>query len=72
MIQGPKLFVLVTISFLIVQLFGQTPPTWGGNPRYTVNVKMLNDDPVATWMFKYYYDWNLKVERYEHQAPEQD
>jgi hypothetical protein len=42
----------------------QTPPSWGGNPRYTVKVKLLNNKPVATWNFIYYYDWNLKVERY--------
>ncbi len=33
---------------------------------------MLNDDPQVTWNFTYFYDWNLKAERYEHEAPEQD
>jgi hypothetical protein len=62
------------LSFLIFATLVscQTPPNWGGNPRYTVKVKMLNDDPVATWNFTYYYDWNQKVERYEHEAPQTD
>ncbi len=55
------MFISTIIFILTVQTIGQTPPTWGGNPRYTVNVKMLNDNPAVTWMFKYYYDWNLKA-----------
>lgn len=61
MILGTKMFISTIIFILTVQTIGQTPPTWGGNPRYTVNVKMLNDNPAVTWMFKYYYDWNLKA-----------
>ena len=44
----------------------QTPPTWGGNPVYTVKVKMVYDSPQANWTFTYFYDWNLKAERYAH------
>lgn len=59
------------ILILIISLaIAQTPPNWGGNPRYTVKVKMLNDNPIQTWNFTYYYDWNLKSERYEHLAPQ--
>jgi hypothetical protein len=62
------------IAFLLIVLavvtHSQTPPSWGGNPRYTVKVKMLNNKPIATWNFIYYYDWNLKVERYEHEGQE--
>jgi hypothetical protein len=48
----------------------QIPPFWGGNPRYTVRVKMLYDSPKIVWNFTYYYDWNFKVEKYEHDAPQ--
>lgn len=64
---------LLTVFFLALLMnstFQQTPPSWGGNPRYTVKVKLLNNQPVATWNFIYYYDWNQKVERYEHEAQE--
>jgi hypothetical protein len=52
---------MMIFVFLLVLALGQTPPPWGGNPRYTVNITMLNNKPVATWNFVYYYDWNLKV-----------
>lgn len=58
--------LLAILSLLLIGISCQTPPTWGGNPRYTVKVKLLNNYPIATWNFIYYYDWNLKVERYEH------
>jgi hypothetical protein len=45
----------------------QSPPFWGGNTRYTVNVN-INYNPGVAWKFTYYYDWNLKAERYEHDA----
>ena len=51
-------FILV-LSLIMVQ--SQTPPTWGGNTRYTVKVRMLNNDPAIYWNFTYYYDWNQKV-----------
>ena len=60
------------LFLLLVVAFSQTPPPWGGNPVYTVRVKMLNNDPITTWNFTYYYDWNLKAERYEHDAPQED
>lgn len=56
-----KLLLILALACLAV---AQTPPTWGGNPRYTVNVTLLNNKPIATWNFIYYYDWNQKVERY--------
>jgi hypothetical protein len=40
--------------------FTQTPPIWGGNTRYSVNVSILYDDPIMRWNFTYYYDWNVK------------
>jgi len=55
-------FVLL-ISCLCVA-FSQTPPIWGGNLRYSVNVSILYDDPIMRWNFTYYYDWNVKAERY--------
>ena len=57
-----KTIVLAITLILFIALgYSQTPPTWGGNPRYTVRVKMLNNDPAIYWNFTYYYDWNLKV-----------
>ena len=54
------LFVFVLmIAMLVVN--AQQPPKWGGNPRYTVRVNMLNNDPAIRWNFTYYYDWNQKV-----------
>lgn len=64
--------LILAVLILAALVSCQTPPNWGGNPRYTVKVKMLNDDPVATWNFTYFYDWNLKAERYEHEAPQTD
>ena len=58
--------LLVLLLALLCVTISQTPPTWGGNPRYTVNVTLLNNKPIATWNFIYYYDWSQKVERYEH------
>ena len=65
------------LAYLIVALFlgcclAQTPPTWGGNPVYTVNVNMTYDKPVTNWTFTYEYNWNIKAERYSHAAPEED
>lgn len=69
-----KTVLTLTLMFLaaVVLVNAQTPPSWGGNPRYTVKVKMLNDKPVATWNFTYFYDWSQKVERYEHNSPQED
>jgi len=54
--------ILVAVACLfLAQVNSQTPPTWGGNPRYTVKVKMQNNDPAVNWTFTYYYDWNQKV-----------
>ncbi len=61
------IFALICL-ILLYSASGQTPPSWGGNPRYTVKVKLLNNQPVATWNFMYYYDSTKKVERYEHEA----
>lgn len=63
---------LVVFACLLMVVLSQKPPFWGGNPRYTVKVLMLNDNPAVSWNFTYYYDWSLKAERYEHQAPQQD
>lgn len=65
-------FEILCVLVLATLIMSQTPPNWGGNPRYTVKVKILNDHPVTTWNFTYYYDWNQKVERYEHEAPQTD
>ena len=58
------IFAIATICAL--QIVAQTPPTWGGNPRYTVKVGMVNNDPKVNWTFTYFYDWSQKAERYEH------
>jgi hypothetical protein len=60
------------LYLIFVSYCANTPPTWGGNPRYTVNVTMLYDKPKLIWNFTYYYDATLKVERYEHQTPQAD
>ena len=57
---------LVVLACLVIAGLSQSPPFWGGNPRYTVKVKMLYDQPIVRWNFTYYYDWSLKAERYEH------
>lgn len=64
--------ILILSLLLLALVHTQTPPNWGGNPRYSVKVQMQNDDPAVKWNFTYYYDWNLKAERYEHEAPEED
>lgn len=55
------IILLSLVCLLITQISTQTPPNWGGNPRYTVKVKMQNNNPAVNWTFTYYYDWNLKV-----------
>ena len=55
------MFKIIFLLFLTRLIAAQTPPFWGGNPRYTVKVTMLNDDPKAIWNFNYYYDWNQKT-----------
>lgn len=55
---APLLFAILSI---LIQIHAQAPPSWGGNPRYTVKVKMQNDNPAVNWTFTYYYDWNQKV-----------
>ena len=52
---------LITVALVIVLISTQTPPNWGGNPRYTVKVGMVNNDPKVNWTFTYYYDWSLKA-----------
>jgi hypothetical protein len=67
-----KLALAILLLTVLGVAVGQTPPSWGGNPRYTVRVKMLNDKPAVSWNFTYFYDWTLKAERYEHEAPQED
>lgn len=52
--------IALALCFVCI-IYTQTPPNWGGNPRYTVKVNMLNDDPATRWNFTYFYDWNQKV-----------
>ncbi len=56
-----NLFILALLALLSVTVVSNTPPTWGGNPKYTVNVTMLYDKPKLIWNFTYYYDATLKV-----------
>ena len=53
--------VIPAFALILLQISCQTPPMWGGNPRYTVKVAMVYDDPKANWTFTYYYDWSQKV-----------
>jgi hypothetical protein len=55
-----KYFTFVLIAVLLGVTLTQTPPIWGGNTRYSVNVSILYDDPIMRWNFTYYYDWNVK------------
>lgn len=63
--------VFVLLLALACLSYCQTPPKWGGSPRFTVKVKMHNND-LVNWTFVYYYDWNIKSERYEHDSPQDD
>lgn len=67
-----KLLSLCMLTAIVAVVICQNFPIWGGNTRYSVNVNMLYDKPIMRWNFTYYYDWNLKAERYEHQAPQAD
>ena len=64
--------IIAVIAVAILQINAQSPPNWGGNPRYSVKVGMVNNDPQVNWTFTYYYDWSLKAERYEHENGQQD
>lgn len=64
-------FLLIAIACSF-RVRAPSPPFWGGNPKYTVNITLMNDNPKVTWNFTYYYDSTLKAERYEHQAPQTD
>lgn len=56
-----KLIFGFVVCVLMMLIQAQTPPSWGGNPRYTVRVNILNNAPAVRWNFTYYYDWNQKV-----------
>jgi hypothetical protein len=56
-----KTISLYLFIVIVCLAFAQTPPIWGGNTRYSVNVNMLYDKPVMRWNFTYYYDSNLKA-----------
>ncbi len=59
-----KAHLLVVLLLCFCPCLTQTPPYWGGSPRFTVNASMLNNDPAIRWDFTYYYDWNLRASRY--------
>ena len=69
---GHKILNFLCLALLLAFINCQTPPNWGNNPTYTVSVYMVYDDPAVNWTFTYYYDWNKKVEKYEHQKGQQD
>ena len=58
--------LILTLALLMFTALSQAPPNWGGNPRYSVKVLFVYNDPVTNWTFNYYYDWSVKAERYEH------
>ncbi len=53
--------IMFYLAFMLAGVICQTPPIWGGNLQYSVNVTMTNNDPVMKWNFRYYYNWNLKA-----------
>jgi hypothetical protein len=64
--------LITVLTLLILSSTAPTPPIWGGALQYSVNVSLINNKPIMTWNFTYYYNWNLKSERYEHHAPQAD
>ena len=66
------LALLILATALAVCAEAQKAPFWGGNPRYSVKVKFVYNDPIANWTFNYFYDWNRKAARYEHGAGNYD
>ncbi len=59
-----SLNLILSLVFITISLSAPTPPIWGGALQYSVNVSIIYDEPVMTWNFTYYYNWNLKAERY--------
>ena len=61
---------IVTFCVVILCALADPPtPFWGGNPIFTTNFKINVKSPYsdnATWTAKYYYNSNLKAERYEY------
>ena len=59
-------FVIIVCLLLVLAASedNPTPPGWGGNPQFSVKVnEVLN---TTAFSFMYYYNWNLKAERYEY------
>lgn len=66
--------------FALVCVFGveKPPPRWGGNNTTLSWVALVNMTNFADapghpfWQFRYFYDWTLKADRYEHQEGQYD
>ena len=62
-------------NFLLSNPIAADPPfpNWGGNAtHFGFSVNATFDDTADSpehpiWNFTYYYDWNLKAERYDHE-----
>lgn len=52
--------ISLTILLIICIQAQPLPPIWGGGMQYSVNVSFIYDDPIMTWNFTYYYNWNVK------------
>lgn len=53
--------VILVLVLTTIGVLSQTPPIWGGNLQYSVNVSIIYDKPIMKWNFTYYYNWNLKA-----------
>jgi hypothetical protein len=65
--------VLALLIVALISIGAEPPvPNWGGNKdHFAFSVDATFYDPAdapdhPTWDFSYYYDWNLKAERYDH------
>ena len=56
-----KGYFLWVFCLAITGILSQTPPFWGGNPRYSVKVHFTYDHPISQWNFTYLYDSTLKA-----------
>ena len=71
-----KVVYLLTI-LLGVCVFADPPtPFWGGNPVWSTKMSLYSKNgtkpEVENFTGTYYYNWNLKTERYNYDANQND
>lgn len=70
------IFLSILFPLISQAVSNLTPPYWGGNsPIYSVTVNLTNPEPIANWIFDYYYDnsrFGFAVSRYNHHPPQFD